>query len=199
MNEEDLAALLENNFLASVRTVTVLFVASIALFSFTSLGKTFSIISLSIALVLLFALVADYFIERNRIAQQGFFPRAIVDIIAFALVGVVLLLLWILYEVYNTEQTSLSDLAKEVEKEVERANTQLVETVKNIENAIISTNKDLIESIRNINNPNYVPHYESYVSEVTKTDHLGGVAVLAADYLRQKESIVNDAALAAVA
>jgi hypothetical protein len=197
MDNADLAALLENNFLAYIRSSSFFFVAGIALFNFTDLGKNFSIIALIIGLLLLFSVVTDYFIERYRIAQLGFYPRPVVDIMAFAIIGVVCLIAWVIYTVWGTEQTSLGSLAKEVESEVEQANQQLIRNVKVIEDKIVSTNKDLIESIRNINNPNYVPKFEKEVpltSEIHLSDKIPGLALgLAAE---RQSNTVNDALIA---
>lgn len=197
MDNADLAALLENNFLAYLRTSSFYFVAGIALFNFTDLGKNFSIIALIIGLLLLFSVVTDYFIERHRISRLGFYPRPVVDIMAFAIIAVICLMAWVIYTVWSAEQTSLSALAKEVESEVEQANQQLIRNVKVIEDKIISTNRDLIESIRNINNPNYVPKYEKEVpltSKINVSDQIPGLALgIAAE---RQSNTVNNALIA---
>lgn len=204
----DLAAELENNFLAFIRTSSVFFVGAIALFNFTSSGKSFSLISIIIAIILLTAVTVDYFVERSKIAALGFFPRTIIDILAFALIGVLLLLWWIFYSIWTTPETSLGDLAREVEKEVQSANTELIKNVKDVEEKIIITNKNLIEAIRNINNPNYVPSQipiaapsitetSKVASKIIKSEaDLAGLAISEAG--RSRQSNINKAVIAAI-
>ena len=203
MDNADLAALLENNFLSIVRTVSLFFVAGIALFNFTNLGKNFSIISLIIALVLLFTIVVDYFIERHRISQLGFYPRSVIDIMAFALIGLICLLIWIIYTVWHTSQVSLTELAREVETEIDLTNQRLVDNVKELENKIVDTNRDLIEAIRNLNNPstivdpNYVQKYESDVPLINKIKVNRQRSALALGQAAERQSnTVNNAMLA---
>ena len=208
MSNLDYGALLENNFLSELRTVSLFFVAGIALFNFTSSGKNFSIISLTLAIILLIAVDTDYFIERHRIKKLGFTPRILIDIIAFAIVAVILLLIWMLYSVWDTPQRSLSALAKEVEKEVEGANLELVKNIKEIEEKIVITNKKLVEAIKNINNPNYVSSDIPISSPaifktskltkdiINKGKDLAGLAIGEAG--RNRETDINTAFLAAV-
>jgi hypothetical protein len=199
MNNQDLAALLENNFLSFIRTSSFFIVAGIAFFNFTDLGKNFSLIALVIGLLLLISVTADYFIERYRIAQLGYYPRAIVDIMAFILIAVIVLVIWVIYTVWGSSQTSLTYLAKEIESEVDAANQQLIRNVKEIEDKIVSTNRDLIETIRNINDPNYVPKFEKEVplaSKVRISDRIPSLALgIAAE---RQASTVNDALIATV-
>lgn len=196
MNNADLAVLLENNFLAYVRTSSIFFVAGIALFNFTNLGKNFSIVSLIVALLLLSTIATDYFVERYRIAQLGFYPRTVVDIMALSLIALICLLIWIIYTVWGSSQVSLTDLAKEVEKEIDLTNQQLIENVKELEDKIVNVNKNLIEVIRN---PNYVPQYETSVplTDRIKANHQKSSLNLHKLAQRQVNTI-NNAALAAV-
>jgi uncharacterized membrane protein YidH (DUF202 family) len=101
----DLGALIENNFLAFIRTSAIFFVASVALFHFTEYGKMFSLVSLSIALILTISVVVDYFQERNRINKLGFKTRTIIDILAYLMVGMIIFILFIIGAVYFTDPT----------------------------------------------------------------------------------------------
>ena len=143
MENQDLAAILENNFLAIIRTSTIFFVAGIALFNFTDIGKNFSIISLGTAFLLVTAIVVDYFIERYRIGKLGFRPRALVDIVAFLLIGVLFLIAWIIYSAWNTTPSTLNILAQEIEKEIQVANKDLLESIKKIDEKIFNVNQQL--------------------------------------------------------
>lgn len=122
MDNLDLAAILENNFLAYIRTSSLFFIAGLALFNFTNLGKNFSLISLTIGLILLISVVTDYFVERHRISKLGFHPRTVVDIMAFVLIAVIFLFMWVIYSAWRTTPTSISDLSKNIERELERGN-----------------------------------------------------------------------------
>lgn len=208
MDNLDYAAILENDFLTAIRTVSIFFVAGIALFNFTSSGKNFSIISLLLSIILLIAVDADYFIERNRIRELGFTPRIVIDIIAFAIIAVILLLIWILYSVYMTPQRSLSNIAKEVEEEIEKeiegTNLQIVKSIKELEERLLITNKNLIESIKNINNPNYVSsdipnilsRQPSQQSKTYKKSDIGELTMR--ETAKHHDSIVDTSLLAAV-
>ena len=143
MENQDLAAILENNFLAIIRTSTIFFVAGIALFNFTDIGKNFSIISLGTAFLLVMAILVDYFLERYRIGKLGFRPRALVDIVAFLLIGVLFLIAWIIYSVWNTTPSTLNILAQEIEKEIQVANKDLLESIKKIDEKIFNVNQQL--------------------------------------------------------
>ena len=118
----DLAAILESNVLTYIRVLGIFLIGSVALFNFSSWGKSFSLIALIIALLLSIALVVDYFVERYRIARLGFFPRKIVDILMFIMIGVIVLIVWIIFSVYHTEPISLTSLAREIEDKIEEVN-----------------------------------------------------------------------------
>lgn len=190
MNDTSPSDALEVLFLTNIRSVTVLFVAGLALFNFTNLGKTFSIISLLGAFILLFTILADYFIQRKRISDLGFYPRAVIDIIAFVMVGVILLILWIIYTVWNQEPTSIGDLAKEVESEIQKANRELIESIKDVNEKILLTNQALISNIQGKHVD--APTFKSKLVD----DQLSSGIVGAVD--EQQQNTVNLAALAAV-
>lgn len=190
MDDVDIAILLENNVLQELRTIFVIFVLSVAVFNFTNLGKTFSIICLLGAFILLFTVIADYFIERRRISEFGFFPRPVVDIIAFVMIGVLLLILWILITVWNQEPTSIGDLAKEVETEIQKANRELIESIKDVNEKILLTNQALISNIQGKHVD--APTFKSKLVD----DKLSSGIVGAVD--EQQQNTVNLAALAAV-
>jgi hypothetical protein len=149
MNNLDLAALLESNFLSIIRSSTIFFVAGIALFNFTDKGKIFSIISLVIAFLLITAIVVDYFIERQRIGELGFRPRVIIDIVAYILIALAFLLIWIIYTVWQSQPSSIEFLAKDLEKEIRFANKELIANLKGSQ--IIPNTKELSENLAQTN------------------------------------------------
>ena len=194
MQQGDLAALLENNFLAIIRTSSLFFVAGIALFNFTDLGKNFSILSLLAAFLILVSILVDYFIERNRIAKLGFYPRALIDILAFILIGLLMMILWIVFQVWKTEPTSIGDIAREVEHEIQKANKELIETVKELNEKILLTNQTLISSIQPVSVKTAIAH----PADLAKSESSKLSKNVAKSALEQQTKTVYDSALAAI-
>ena len=129
---EDLALLLESDTLELIRILAIFLVFAIALFSFTTSGKIFCIISLLISFTINVTLVINYYIERNRIIKLGFYPKRIVEIVVFIMIIVALFTLWILYEVIQTEPVSLSSIAENIENKMEENNITYTENIKNL-------------------------------------------------------------------
>ena len=122
---EDLAALLEADTLDYIRTESIFLVSAIALFGFTARGKTFSIISLLIALLLNITLVVNYYIQRSRVIRQGFQPKNIIEVLMVFMIFVIFFILWILYEVWFTEPSgSIENISKEIEDKIDKSNAQ---------------------------------------------------------------------------
>lgn len=144
----DLGLLLDDLLMDYIRVAGIFFVGGIALFNFTNFGKHFAIISFLIALVLCIAAVVDYYFERDRISKLGFSPRKVIDVLAFVTIGIVLLIVWVIYQVWQTEPSSLSTLIKEIEEEVDVTNERLISTIRELDEKIIETNKELISTIK---------------------------------------------------
>lgn len=144
----DLGLLLDDLLLSYIRITGIFFVAGIALFNFTKLGKHFSIISLFIALILLLAMLIEYHLERSRIKKLGFYPRKISDVLSFIIIAIIIFIIWVIWEVWNSEQASLTDIAKEIEHEVDITNAQLVASIKDLDKKLISSNKELIDTLK---------------------------------------------------
>lgn len=125
----DLGALVENNFLAFIRTAAIFFVASVALFQFTEWGKMFSLISLSIALVLIISVVVDYFQERSRINKLGFQTRTIIDILAYLMIGMILFIVFIMVAVYFTDPTR-SPIINILDTDINIATDKITEAIR---------------------------------------------------------------------
>ena len=144
----DLGLLLDDLLLVYLRVAGIFFVGGIALFNFTKMGKYFSIISLLISLILIIAAVINYFIEKNRIAKLGFSPRKLIDILAYVMIGIAILNIWVIWEVFHTEQTSLGDIAREIEQEVDAANAELISNIRELDEKIIAGNQELINTLK---------------------------------------------------
>jgi len=205
---EDLAILLESDTLELVRIQGIFLVFSLAVFSFTTKGKWFSIISLLISLAINITLVVNYYTERARIAKLGFYPKRITEIIAVIMVVVALFTLWILYEVWNTAPaTPLSKIAEDIEIKIDESNKvnaqQLTENLKQIEE-----NRKLIQSLNG--NGKNVAKKTSLSNMLTNKANLAKLAVtdqsekfssqaalLKLESMGRNKTIVNDAALAA--
>ena len=82
-----------------MRTTTIFFIAGIALYHFTSLGKPYSIIAFCLSLVLMITMIIDSISRRNDLAKNGIKPRLALDIIIAVMVLAVLLVIWVTYEV----------------------------------------------------------------------------------------------------
>jgi len=145
---EDLGLFLDELLLSYIRVAGIFFVGGIALFNFTSLGKQFSIISLTIALVLLAAALIEYFYERNRISDLGFYPKKVSDVLAFIMIGIIIFIVWVIWEVWWSHQVSLSDIAKEIEHEVDVTNEQLIAAIKELDEKIIEGNQNLVDTLK---------------------------------------------------
>lgn len=115
MSNSDLGALLELDTLTFIRTMGIFLVLGIALYNFTDCGKIFSLISLSIALVLTITVTVNYFLERSKLPKLGFYPRVLVDIIMFVMIFVIFFIAWIIYVVLISDSVSLNQIVKEIE------------------------------------------------------------------------------------
>lgn len=114
----DLAILLETDTLTFLRTMGIFLVLGIALYGFTENGKIFSLISLSIALILTISVTFNYFIERTRISKMGYNTRTLIDILMFTMTFVIFFICWIIYTVYYSEPVSLATIAKDIENKM---------------------------------------------------------------------------------
>lgn len=110
----------ESNFLDWVRTVTIFFIAGLALFSFTRRGKIFAIISFTIAGFLIVASLWDYWNTRSEILKDGGNVKLSLDILAISVVLILFVDLWILYEIMmmdsKTEFTIFAHSQREKEE-----------------------------------------------------------------------------------
>jgi hypothetical protein len=127
-SKTDQAALLETTTLELIRTQGIFLIGSVALYQFTSQGKTFSIIFLLISLAINTILLGYYYAERSKITRLGQAPRTFVDLIVIIMFFVFFLTIWIIYEVAQTEPAaSLVKLAEEIEQRIDVANERQIE------------------------------------------------------------------------
>lgn len=136
MSSSDLGALLELDTLSFLRTIGIFLVLGVALYSFTDCGKAFSLVSLSISLILTIALVTNYFLERGRIAKLGYAPKTLIDILMFVMVFVIFFICWLIYVVWISEPTSLGKIAREIENKMDESNQAYLANLKSIEKHI---------------------------------------------------------------
>lgn len=130
--EEDLAILLEEDTYSLIRVLGIFIVLAVAIFSFTSQGKMFSIISLLISFAINVTLIVNYYMERDRIAKLGCYPKTITEIIVVIMISVALFTLWILYEVTNSEPVSLATIARGIENKMKETNAVYIENLKSL-------------------------------------------------------------------
>jgi hypothetical protein len=129
---EDLALLLEVDTLTFLRTIGIFLVLGIALYGFTENGKIFSLISLTIALILTISVTTNYFIERSRIYKLGYEPRTLIDILMFTMVFVIFFISWIIYTVCKSEPVSLATIAKDIENKMTENTMIYTENLKSL-------------------------------------------------------------------
>lgn len=115
-NLNDLGSVLENNLLSWIGAIGIFLLGGIAIYNFTRFGKTFSILTLLIALILIVVLVVDYFKQRNRYNGE---PRPAIDFLAMATFAAGILVAWIIYEIWISDPSTgfrlpLSFIAGEV-------------------------------------------------------------------------------------
>ena len=185
---EDLGLILDELLLEYIRVAGIFFVGGIALFNFTNLGKQFSIISLTIALILLSVALIEYFFERHRISDLGFYPKKVSDVLAFIMIGIIIFIAWVIWEVWHSDQVSLSDIAKEIEHEVDVTNEQLIAAIKELDEKIIEGNQNLVDTLKgkSITRP---------ISKITKNVKKYPIALKTAG---MQDSMTKIASLAAV-
>ena len=122
-SNQDLGLLLEADILLFIRIQTIFLAIGIAAFSFTKRGKMFSIISLIISLLLGVTLIIYYFMEKHRISKFDFAPRSVVSVIVSIMVAVVAFNVWMIYEVWHTEDAiSLNEMVRGIESRMDKLN-----------------------------------------------------------------------------
>lgn len=143
MSEELKDLFLEQILLNYVRVAGIFFLGGIALFGFTNYGKEFSIISLIFSLVLCIASLVEFWDERNKIIESGIYPRGIVDFLAFFIVVFCIFTIWVIYVVWKSEQTSLFEIVKDFEEDVDITNIELIK-------AIYESNQEVVNAIQGL-------------------------------------------------
>lgn len=92
---------LEQNFLSGIITSSIFLLAGISLIRFTEMGPIFSFVSLLAAFLLFLALVTDYFVRRNRLNGDGEQTRVLIDILAYILIPILVLIIWMTVVVWR--------------------------------------------------------------------------------------------------
>lgn len=128
--------LLENRFLFWIGSISIFIIAGIALFNFTEKGHIFSIISLIISLFITIIALFDYLSKRQELLQKGVKIRAAVDLLAACILAAIILISWVIYEVYQTDPVlgftfPLSFIAGEIEMVGEQVAKALEKKIQN--------------------------------------------------------------------
>lgn len=165
----DLAAILETDTLTYIRVLGIFLVFSVALYNFLENGKMFSLISLLIALILGITITVYYFVEKNRIANLGFYTKVPITILMYVMIGVIIFNIWLIYEVWHSQPISLVKVAEDIETEVKQANIQ--DIANQIEKQV---------EISNLQNQMLLKYLAS---------HNGKGAAVAADFTKELEKI----------
>ena len=100
--ETQTAKELEQNFLSAIITSSIFLVAGISLIRFTDMGPIFSVVSLLAAFFLFLAIVTDFFVKRKEVnGQDGQSTRTLIDILAYILIPVLLMIAWMIIVVWK--------------------------------------------------------------------------------------------------
>jgi hypothetical protein len=176
-NKDDEATLLETETLELIRTQGIFLIGSIAVYGFSERGKTFSLIFLIISLAINALLLGNYYVERQRISRLKQAPRRYIDIIAFIMVFVFFLTIWIIYEVWKMEPAaSLIKLAEDIEQRIDIANQKQIEE-----------NRKIVQDLTNLGATNTPPHRSAVPTHV-----------LNLEALNRNKNTVNNAAIASI-
>ena len=89
----------EDLLLNWMRTVTIFFIAGIALYHFTNFGKVYSIVAFSLSFVLVVTMIVDYILRRNEFTSKGNEVRLPLDIMISVMMIGAALILFVLWEV----------------------------------------------------------------------------------------------------
>ena len=95
----DLAEILQTNTLAYIRTLGLFLVLSVALLF---VERSISLIFLIISLILSITITVNYFNERDELLDLDISTKKAMDVLMFSMIGVILLICWIIYEVWNS-------------------------------------------------------------------------------------------------
>ena len=108
----------EDLLLDWMRTVLIFFIAGIALYHFTDLGKSYTIISFGLSLVLVITMIVDYLLRRNELTSRGIDIRLPLDIMIVIMIIAAVLITWISWEVivepYYSSNVPYKDITNEI-------------------------------------------------------------------------------------
>lgn len=92
-NDEIVSQRFEDLLLDWMRTVTIFFIAGIALYHFTSLGKPYAIIAFILSIILVTTMIIDYILRRNELTSKGIEIKFTLDVmIAVMMIGLALII-----------------------------------------------------------------------------------------------------------
>ena len=89
----------EDVLLDWMRTVTIFFIAGIALYHFTIDGKPYAIVAFFLTIVMVTTLIVDYILRRNEITSKGHDVRLSLDILVVTMIIGLALILWVTYDI----------------------------------------------------------------------------------------------------
>ena len=130
-NPDNLGSILEDNVISWIGAIGIFLLGGIALFNFTRNGKTFSLLTLLLAFLLLVILLVDYYVQRGKYIEQGSTVRPAVDLLAASMLAASIILGWIIYEVWLADEETgfqfpLSFLAGEIGIVAEKVAEEIV-------------------------------------------------------------------------
>ena len=101
----------EDLLLDWMRTVTIFFIAGIALYHFTDFGKPYAIIAFSLSFILVITMIVDYILRRKELTAKGIEIKFTLDVIVAVMMIGLALIIMVTYEViiepYTDNNTTL--------------------------------------------------------------------------------------------
>ncbi len=99
----------EDLLLDWIRTVTIFFIAGLALYHFTIDGKPYAIIAFFLTIIMVATMIIDYILRRNELTSKGIHPRLVLDVMVAVMMVGLALIVWVTYDVivlpYDTSMT----------------------------------------------------------------------------------------------
>lgn len=89
----------EANFLDWIKSISIFFIAGLALYSFTELGRQFAVYSFVVAAILIATSLYDYVSRRKELTNDGVAIKITLDILAASMLAILFLVIWVIFTV----------------------------------------------------------------------------------------------------
>ena len=99
MSDEAEMERFEDLLLDWMRTVTIFFIAGLALYHFTIDGKRYAIIAFTLTIFMVATMIIDYFLRRRELTNRDIPIKASLDIMVSIMIIGLALVAWVTYDV----------------------------------------------------------------------------------------------------